>query len=387
MKDTAKRSPHIATPIREPLGAASVATPEATFQYRGQFTEEFERAYFRRADDLTVSSVALGTRPGAPTTAVDRNYESIVQRGVESGCNVIDAALAERHQRSQRAVGRALAATDIPRESVFLMTSVGTVPFDGIQPENLEEHVRRVYVEPGLLDWDDLVHGSHALAPSFIDDQIDRSLSNLGVERLDGCFLETPEVQLDGRSPTAVYDALEAAFEVLERRSMAGDVGGYGVSTWDGLRVPSDHDRYLSFPEIVSRARRAASTVGATGTSLNFIQLPFNVTMADAFTVAAHEGPDGRQSALWFAADAGLDVFTTAPLAGGHLADGESIPDAVAERVAGESPAQKAINFARSAPGVVATVVGCRTEEHFVENIDAGRYPPLGADAFDATFA
>lgn len=364
-----------------------MATPEATFRYRGQFTHEFERAYFRRAEDVTVSSIGLGTRPGAPTTAIDQSYESVVQRALESGCNLIDTPLAERHQRSQRAVGRALGATDVSREAVFLMTSVGTVPFDGVQPEDLEDHVRRVYVEPGLLEWDDLVHGSHALAPPFIEDQIDRSLANLGVEHLDACFLETPEVQLDERPRDAVYEALESAFEVLERRCMAGDVGGYGVSTWAGFRVPPAHERHLAFPEVVSRARDAAATVGGTTTHLSYIQLPFNVTMADAFTVAAHDGPDGMQSALWFAADAGLDVFTTAPLAGGRLAEPGTIPDAVADRLEGETPAQKAINFARSAPGVVASVVGCRSEEHIVEDIDAGRYAPLGADAFDATFA
>jgi aryl-alcohol dehydrogenase-like predicted oxidoreductase len=68
----------------------------------------------------------------------------------------------------------------------------------------------------------------------------------------------------------------------------------------------------------------------------------------------------------------------------GQLADG--IPVDVAARLAGETDAQRAINFARSAPGVTSSLVGTGSVEHARENVDAGRYEPLGADAFDAVF-
>jgi aryl-alcohol dehydrogenase-like predicted oxidoreductase len=106
--------------------------------------------------------------------------------------------------------------------------------------------------------------------------------------------------------------------------------------------------------------------------------------MADAFTVESQEGAEGDQSALWFAHEAGLDVFASAALAQGRLA--EQVPDHVAERVAGETPAQKAINFARSAPGVTSALVGTGSPDHVAENVDAGTHAPLGAEAFDAVF-
>ena len=108
--------------------------------------------------------------------------------------------------------------------------------------------------------------------------------------------------------------------------------------------------------------------------------------MADAFTVAAHEGVEGSQSALMFAQDSGLNVFTSASVLQGDLAAEGSIPGSVAGRIEGDTPAQRAINFARSAPGVTASLVGTSSVEHVRENLAAGTFEPLGASAFDAVF-
>lgn len=373
---------HINTgPISRPM-----ATPEATFDYQSTHADTFARAYFRRAGDCVVSSIGLGTRPGEPTRAVDEAYKSVVETAVDSGCNIIYSAPADRHTRSQRAVGRALSETTVPRERLFIAAAGGRIPFDRERPTDPTNWIKREYVETGLIDPADLAHGSHAVTPAFLAEQVDRSRENLEVETLDAFLIETPEVHLDQRSRSAVYDALEAAFERFERRVGTGDIRAYGISTWDAFRVAPDHDRYLSLPELVSRARAAADRAGQDVTHFRYIAVPFNIQMADAFTVAAHPGPDGEQSALWFAADAGIDVFATTPLAGGELTKREAIPAEVQKRVAGESAAQQALNFARSAPGVTSAIVGSSDPSHMTENIDAGRKPPMGADAFDATF-
>jgi len=106
--------------------------------------------------------------------------------------------------------------------------------------------------------------------------------------------------------------------------------------------------------------------------------------MADAFTVEAQESPDGPQSALWFAQEAGLNVFTSASIMQGRLAT--EMPESVAAKLDGETRAQRAINFARSAPGVTSSLVGMGSPGHVAENVAAGTYEPLGASAFDAVF-
>jgi aryl-alcohol dehydrogenase-like predicted oxidoreductase len=181
-----------------------------------------------------------------------------------------------------------------------------------------------------------------------------------------------------------VYDRLESAFRRLEERAAAGDLDRYGIATWRALRVAPDDDGYLSLPEVVRRARAAAAAVGNDATAFRAVQLPFNVAMADAFTVEAHDGPDGRRSALAFADEAGLDAFASATLAQGDLLEG--LPSEVAGKLSGDTPAQRAINFARSAPGVTSALVGMGSPDHVAENLAAGEFDPMGARAFDRVF-
>jgi aryl-alcohol dehydrogenase-like predicted oxidoreductase len=151
------------------------------------------------------------------------------------------------------------------REAVLVATKGGFVPFDGERPADSGRYVREEYVDTGLVDPADLVLGRHCLGPAFIDDQLDRSLSNLGLGTVDLYYVHNPETQLESRSREEVYGALEA-------------------------------------------------------------------------------------------------------------------------RLGGETRAQRAINFARSGPGVTCSLVGMGSPEHVAENVAAGTHEPLGADAFDAVF-
>ncbi|MFC6836500.1 aldo/keto reductase [Halomarina ordinaria] len=362
-----------------------MVTKNATWAYRDAF-DGFARTYFRRFGEGVVSSVGLGTYLGEPTDDVDDAYHETVVKALENGINVVDTAVNYRAQRSERVVGRALADADVDREAVLVATKGGFVPFDGERPADPAAYVREQYLDTGVVEREDLVRGIHCIAPGFVDDQLDRSLSNLDVDTVDLYYVHNPETQLEERSREAVYDQLEETFTLLERRAAAGDIRHYGVATWRCFRVPPDHDAYLSLPAVVDRARAASDEAGTASTHLRAIQLPFNVHMADAFTVEAHESVEGPQSALRFAHDAGLGVFTSASLGQGDLARAGSIPDPVAAKLAGETPAQRALNFARSAPGVTSSLVGTSTPEHLAENLAAGTFEPMGARAFDGTF-
>ena len=361
-----------------------MATSDATWAYRERFGDDFARTFFRRFGDGVVSSIGLGTYLGDPTDAVDDGYHDAVVEALESGINVVDTAINYRNQRSERVVGEAVESADVDREAVMVATKGGFVPFDGERPDDPGRWIREEYVDPGVVDVDDLARGQHCIAPDFIDDQFDRSLANLGLETIDCYYVHNPETQLRVRSREAVYDQLEATFERLERRVAAGDIGRYGVATWLAFRVPPEDDAYLSLPDVVERARAAAETVGREETGFEAIQLPFNVHMADAFTCRAHEFGGERRSVLAVAQEFGLDVFASASLAQGDLLTG--IPPAVDAELTGETPAQRAINFARSAPAITCALVGASDPAHVDEDVAAGTFDPLGARAFDAVF-
>jgi aryl-alcohol dehydrogenase-like predicted oxidoreductase len=361
-----------------------MATTDGTRAFRARHEDDFGRTYFRRFDDLSVSSLGLGTYLGDPTDAVDDDYREAIVAALEGGCNVLDTAINYRHQRSERVVGEAIDEADVEREEVFVATKGGFVPFDGERPADPGAYVREEFIETGLVEPDDLAMGSHAMTPAYVDAMLDRSLSNLALDAVDLYYVHNPESQLRVRSEEDVYDQLQETFERLEERVAAGDVGAYGVATWKAFRVSSDHDSYLSLAEIVSRARQAAKAVGNDATGFRAIQLPFNVYMADAFTVEAQGSADDPESALSFAFDAGLAVFTSASIAQGDLA--ADIPGEVTELLAGETTVQRAINFARSAPGVTTSLVGSSSADHVAENLSAGTFDPLGARTFDSVF-
>jgi len=361
-----------------------MATTRATWAYRDRFGDDFGRTYFRRFGPGVVSSVGLGTYLGDPTDAVDEAYERALIAGLEGGCNVIDTAGNYRCGRSEGVVGRAVERADVDRDAVVVATKGGFLPFDGEHPADPAAYVRETFVKDGPVDPADLAAGYHCIAPDAVETLLDRSLDALGLETVDCYYVHNPETQLRVRSREAVYEQLEATFERLERRVAAGDIGRYGVATWDAFRVPAADDAYLSLPRVVECARSAAAAAGRSETGFEAIQLPFNVHMADAFTVRAHEFEGERRSALAVAHELDLDVFTSASLGQGDLAGG--LPPAVDAELTGDTPAQRAINFARSAPGVTCALAGASDTDHVAENVAAGTFDPLGARAFDAVF-
>ncbi|WP_418285258.1 aldo/keto reductase [Halorubrum sp. DTA46] len=379
-----------------------MATREALWNYRNEFGDAFGRTYFRRFGPGVVSSIGLGTYLGDATAAVDDAYRESIALALRSGINHVDTAINYRAGRAERVVGEAIRDSPIDREAIVVATKGGFLPFEGERPAEPSAYVRDRFLANGIVDAADLANGAHAIAPDYLEWSLDRSLDRLGLDGVDCFYVHNPETQLAVRSREAVYDQLEAAFEMLERRRVAGDVGSYGVATWTAFRVAADDDAFLSLAEVLARAEAAGEAVGPDDDhGFETIQLPFNVAMADAFTRAnqrpidgasdtpvadADDGDDEPVSALEFAHEAGLSVVTSASIGQGALAVAGAIPTDIDATLAGETPAQRALNFARSAPGVTSSLVGASDPAHVRENVAAGTFDPLGASAFDAIF-
>ena len=367
-----------------------MATREALWNYRDEFGDAFGRTYFRRFGPGVASSIGLGTYLGDPTPAVDDASREAIDLALRSGVNHVDTAVNYRCGRAERVVGEAVRNSPIDRDAVVVATKGGFLPFDGERPDDPAAYVRERFIEPEIVAPDDLANGAHAIAPDYLEWSLDRSLNRLGLDTVDCYYVHNPETQLVTRSREAVYDQLETAFEALERRRTAGDIGAYGVATWHAFRVAEDDERYLSLAEVLARAEAAGEAVGPDDDhGFGAIQLPFNVAMADAFTRRNQRSPGDDSepvSTLELAHEAGLSVVTSASIGQGDLAVEGAIPADIDATLAGETPAQRALNFARSAPGVTSSLVGTSDLDHVRENVAAGTFDPLGASAFDAVF-
>ncbi len=128
------------------------ATTEGTARYRDRFADR--PGHFRQAQGLWLSSIGLGTCPGDPTDAIDRAYTQAIGRAVELGCNVIDTAIDYRHQRSERAIGKALKRlfkeSIIQRDEIVIATKGGQLPFDRDLPADGNRYLRETFVDTGL---------------------------------------------------------------------------------------------------------------------------------------------------------------------------------------------------------------------------------------------
>ena len=330
---------------------ANRATPEGTERYRDRFAGRAAGDHFRQQQGLVLSSIGIGTYLGNADEATDRNYASAVVRAVQLGTNVIDSAANYRFQRSERSIGHALKQLTtehgFAREELVICTKGGYLPFDGSPPRNVREYFNETFVKPGIASFEDVVAGSHCMTPAYLQSQVDQSLRNMELECVDVYYIHNPESQLGHVSATEFYARLKLAFERLEQNRKQGKLAHYGVATWNGFRVPAESRDHHSLVRMVELAREA----GGEDHGFRFIQLPFNLAMSEAITLA-NETLDGQHVTVVDAATRlGVTVVASASLLQGRIEP------------------RAAIQFVRSVPGITTALIGMSHVEHVEENL------------------
>lgn len=367
-----------------PVGGVSrlpgLATVEGTnaFRDRGVEKRKLPPTHFREAPGkLFVSSLGLGTYIGAPDAATDLAVEhSVAICLTSSRVNVLDTAINYRYQRAERSIGRALARLtekgEIARDEVFIATKSGYFAPDSESKTPLDRWVREELLVPGVLRPSEIVDECHAMTPRFLADQFERSRKNLGVDGIDLLYLHNgPDAELPIVGREEFERRLEAAFAYYEGLRVAGNLGAYGIATWDCLRVPRSEAGYFSLASAV----RIAEKVGGHDHGFRFIQFPFNLAMPEAAAVHNQIVRDERLTLFEAAARLGVACFTSVPLLQGQLAR-------AGPKRRGLSAVQTALQFARSAPGTLGPLVGQKSSEHLAENLEVASLPPWDAAGF-----
>ncbi|HKB15536.1 MAG TPA: aldo/keto reductase [Planctomycetota bacterium] len=356
------------------------ATGEGTRRFRERFAARSAEGHFREALGVSVSSVGMGTYLGDPDAATDRRYADTVVAAFARGCNLIDTAINYRFQRSERAIGeglrRAFNDGGTRREEVVIATKGGFLPYDGAFPADPSTYLQHNYADAGIADFDDLVGGCHCMTPRFLRDQIDRSRRNLGLVCLDLYFLHNPEQQLEEVSRKDFRRRIRGAFAALEEAAEEGKIRWYGLATWDGLLLPPEAKGHLSLQELVE----VAAEVAKGKPRLRAIELPYSLVRPDAAVVRTQEWNGEGATVLEAARKLGLAVLASAPFAQGKLA--RVAPDWTVEAFPGlKTPAQRALHFVRSTPGVTTVLAGMSRVSHAEENLAISNVSPLAPPA------
>ena len=350
------------------MALAGYATAGGTRRYAQRFAAVAAPGHFRERNALQVSSLGIGTYLGEPDAATDELYSGAVARALELGLNVVDTAINYRLQRSERSVGVALAglvaAGKLARDEVVVSTKAGFLTPDGDYPSDPTAYFTREYIQPGILRVEDVVGGMHSLAPVYLENQLERSRHNLGLETMDIFYLHNPETQLQAVSRPEFRARIRVAFEKLEELAIAGKLRCYGTATWDGYRRRPPAPDYLSLAEMVGLAEEVAGA----GHRFRAVQLPYNLAMPEAYFFANQEVSGEAMPVLAAAERLGVTVFASASILQGQVA--RTLPGELRALFNGhlETDAQCALQFVRSTPGLGTALVGMRQLEHVEEN-------------------
>lgn len=362
------------------------ATEEGTTRYRNKFKNTLPQDHFRESQRLLMSSIGFGSYLGGYDESTDIRYRDAVVRAVELGCNNIDTAINYRFQRSERSIGAALKILfkegKASRDEIIIATKGGYIPFDGAPPRDINKYFVETFVEPGIATFEDIVSGSHCMTPRYIENQIECSLKNLGIECIDIYYIHNPEEQLQEVSKQEFRECISAAFETLEGKVSQGKIGMYGTATWNGYRQNPDAPDHLSIEEMVNIAREVA------GENHHFrvIQLPFNLAMPEALILKNQSVEGQMTSAIEAAWRLGVTVIASSSLLQSQLS--RNLPDFIAECLKGlDTDAQRAIQFVRSTPGIASALVGMSSVNHVEENMKVAKIPPASIDDFVRLFA
>ncbi|HJV48415.1 MAG TPA: aldo/keto reductase [Geothrix sp.] len=328
---------------------------------------------------MELSSLGLGTYLGASSDAADAAYTEAATAFFDAGGNVFDTAANYRDGRSERALGAAFKG--LRREDFFISTKAGYIPMPEPNPgEGPRAWFHRVLEGPGILSVDDLVDGCHAMTPRYLAHQLDISRQALGLETLDLFHLHNPEQQLAHLGPEAFYARIEQAFEACEGFVAAGKIRAYGVATWNGFRVPLEADGHLSLERLLG----AATAAGGKQHHFRWIQLPLNLAMPEAFLVPTQAFGGERMTLLAAAQTSGISVQTSASIMQARIL--RQLPDGFAEALGLQTPAQAALQFTRSCPGVTTALCGMGRAAHVAENAAVMAHPKLDPVALESLF-
>ncbi|MGH9971346.1 MAG: aldo/keto reductase [Pyrinomonadaceae bacterium] len=362
------------------------ATLDGTTRYRERFKDHAAENHFRNEQGLWLSSIGLGTYLGNADDVTDANYTEAIVRSVELGANVIDTAANYRFQRSERSIGKALKklvdAHSFERDEILVCTKGGYLPFDEAPPRDVRAYVEQTFVRPGIARLEDFVGGSHCMTPSYLQNQLEQSLRNMGLECVDVYYVHNPESQLGSVTEDEFYSRLRAAFELLQTKIAQGQIKMYGVATWNGFRVPPGERGYHSLPRMVDLARE----VGGESHGFRFVQLPLNLAMPEALVLRNQMVEGMWVSTLEAAAALGVTVVSSASILQGRVAQG--LPETIREPLGSlATDAQTAIQFVRSTPGITTALVGMSSREHVDENLQLVRVEPVHPEDFRRVFS
>jgi aryl-alcohol dehydrogenase-like predicted oxidoreductase len=353
------------------------ATPAGTKKYVEYAIQKGKpSSHFRIFDDLSLSSIGMGTYLGQPSLEDDNDIENAVYDSIKSGAlNVIDTAINYRAMKSEKSIGRALLRLIkddiIARDEVFICTKNGYITNDGDYPRvDVMEYMQKMFISTEIIKPNDISSGYNVLNPNYIARCIDKSLVNMHLSSIDLVYIHNAfESWYEDISREEFMQMLSKVFEIYEEYRSRNKIKYYGMATWTCFRVHPNNREYLSLEETV----KVAEKVGGKQHGFRFIQLPYNLMYSEAILMKNQDVGSIKNLTILEAAERlNIGVFTSIPLFQSRLLNAK-IPDYAG--LTGQ--VEKIIQVIRSTPSVISPLIGQKKPEHVQQNIKIADVPPM----------
>ncbi|MDJ0810627.1 MAG: aldo/keto reductase [Desulfobacterales bacterium] len=251
------------------------ATPEATSDWTRRHPSIASATLGRSG--LTCTRAGFG---GYRINTASAHHREALELALRRGINLIDTSANYADGHSEALVGQVMAALvakgALAREAIIIVTKAGY-----LQGQNYALSQKRKQQGNPFQDLVTYAENlEHCIHPEFLEDQITRSLSRLGIDCIDVLLLHNPEYYLSWAAKQKI--ALEAARDVyaerirrafahLEKEVDRGRIRFYGISS-NTFTTASDRTDFTS----LSRIQACAEDVRPDH-HLAVIQFPMNL--------------------------------------------------------------------------------------------------------------
>ena len=231
-----------------------------------------------------MSNFAFGTY-----RITDQNPQHIqaLREAIDSGIKMIDTSSNYMDGAAERAIAIAFREfNDNVKEQVEIVSKYGY-----IQGSNMDLHKEESF--EGVVEFSE--HCFHSIAPSFMRNQLEASLSRLECDKIDCYLIHNPEYYiLDAMNKDAdkdevldaMYERLYEAFIALEEEVNKGRIRSYGISSNSFSKANNDPE-FLPYEDLITLADRAAESIGNDRHHFTTIQLPINILETEGLKCAS----------------------------------------------------------------------------------------------------
>ncbi|MFT7860705.1 MAG: aldo/keto reductase [Sulfurimonas sp.] len=249
-----------------------------------------------------MSSFAFGTY-----RVTDQNplHIQALKEALYGGIKLIDTSANYTDGGAERAIAKALGSIEDEYRDVEIVSKFGY-----IQGSNMLLHKEQPFEE--VVEY--APECFHSISPSFMRDQLSRSLERLELLKIDCYLLHNPEYFLYDainknidyeEGVEELYKRIYKVFAALEQEVKEGRIGSYGISS-NSFSKAEDAKDFLPYEGLINLAKNAALEAGNQEHCFTTIELPINLLEQE-----------GLKCANW-AKEQGLRVLANRPLNAFH---------------------------------------------------------------------